>query len=100
MTIKNDIAKHIVGIYKKIKQFVLLHLNFVPTRKKTGSCDEDSGGPVFMKIKDNNIERTVLVGSVSRRDSKRYQYGVYENTTYYKTWIDEKIKNLEAGLRE
>lgn len=83
-----------------VKVVEAVAFEFRTDEKKTGSCDGDSGGPVFMKISDNNIEKNILVGSVSRGDPGCHQYGVYENMTYYKNWIEEKIKNLEAGLRE
>lgn len=65
---------------------------FRTDEKKTGSCDGDSGGPVFFKDKD---EKYILVGSVSRGDAECHEYGVYENITYYKSWITEAIKSLE-----
>jgi V8-like Glu-specific endopeptidase len=66
---------------------------FRTEEKKTGSCDGDSGGPVFFKNAD---EKYILVGSVSRGDTNCHQYGIYENISYYKNWITESIQNLES----
>jgi len=62
---------------------------FRTDEKKNGSCDGDSGGPVFFK---NSEGKYLLVGSVSRGDSQCHEFGVYENMTYYKSWIYSAIK--------
>lgn len=64
---------------------------FRTEEKKSGSCDGDSGGPVFMKNSENKY---VLVGSVSRGDPSCFQYGIYENMTYYKNWIRDSVQQI------
>lgn len=66
---------------------------FRTDEKKTGSCDGDSGGPVFLK---NSDDKYMLVGAVSRGDQYCHQFGIYENVTYYKTWINESVQKLES----
>jgi secreted trypsin-like serine protease len=64
---------------------------FRTEEKKSGSCDGDSGGPVFLKNSENKY---LLVGSVSRGDPSCYQYGIYENMTFYKEWIHDAVEIL------
>lgn len=64
---------------------------FRTEEKKSGSCDGDSGGPVFMKNSENKY---LLVGSVSRGDPSCFQYGIYENMSYYKNWIRDSVQTL------
>jgi V8-like Glu-specific endopeptidase len=64
---------------------------FRTEEKKTGTCDGDSGGPVFLKNSENKY---LLVGSVSRGDPSCFQYGIYENMTYYKNWIQDSILQI------
>ncbi len=70
---------------------------FRTDEKKTGSCDGDSGGPVFFKNTENKF---ILVGSVSRGDPQCHQFGVYENITFYKTWITETINSFNSGSKK
>lgn len=68
-----------------------VNFEFRTEEKKSGSCDGDSGGPVFLKNSENKY---LLVGSVSRGDPSCFQYGIYENTTYYKNWIKESVRKI------
>ena len=67
---------------------------FRTSEKKSGSCDGDSGGPVFFRNAD---EKYTLVGSVSRGDMNCNLYGIYENMTYYKNWINDSISRLQVA---
>jgi V8-like Glu-specific endopeptidase len=66
---------------------------FRTEEKKKGSCDGDSGGPVFLK---ENESKYILVGSISRGDQNCNSYGIYENMTYYKHWINNSVSALEG----
>jgi secreted trypsin-like serine protease len=70
---------------------------FRTDEKKNGSCDGDSGGPVFFKNTENKF---ILVGSVSRGDSQCHQFGVYENVTFYKNWITETISSFSSAPKK
>ncbi len=70
-----------------------VRFEFRTEEKKSGSCDGDSGGPVFIKNSENKY---VLVGSVSRGDPSCFQYGIYENMTFYKNWIRESVQQITA----
>ncbi len=70
---------------------------FRTDEKKTGSCDGDSGGPVFFKNTENKF---ILVGSVSRGDPQCHQFGVYENITFYKTWITETLNSFNSSSKK
>ncbi len=74
-----------------VKVVEAVDYEFRTDEKKTGSCDGDSGGPVFYKNADG---QNILVGLVSRGDENCQQYGIYENMTYYKNWIKESIQKL------
>ncbi len=82
--------------YLKVTQVNVVEavpFEFRTEEKKSGSCDGDSGGHVFIK---NMEEKYILAGSVSRGDPSCYQYGIYENMTFYKSWIQETSQLLNS----
>ena len=57
----------------------------------SGTCNGDSGGPAFIKVKGEFF----LLGVTSRGTELCDEVGVYTNAVYYKTWIADTIKLLK-----
>ena len=57
----------------------------------SGTCNGDSGGPAFIKIKGQFF----LLGVTSRGTELCDEVGVYTNAVYYKDWIADTIKLLK-----
>ena len=57
----------------------------------SGTCNGDSGGPAFIKIKNEYF----LLGVTSRGTELCDDVGVYTNAVYYKEWINDTIKLLK-----
>lgn len=82
------------GIMKETKAPVVevSASEFLTDEKKSGTCNGDSGGPIFVE-KDGKLK---LMGLTSRGDGPCRHHGIYTKVPFYFEWILNKIVGAAA----
>lgn len=87
----------------KLAKFEYSTSEMMTDEAKSGTCNGDSGGPVFVESADGSVD---LIGVTSRGDFACRAFGIYSFVPHYADWLlatDELLRNtgsvLEAAPR-